>query len=218
MKKIRINVLKKNQIIVSVIALMLVAAGYLNYSSNLSKEVSAKQDSESFEYAGIGDAKLVDSDTVDEPDIGDAISTENNQDVGAGLASAQENESIETNATEEENNNDYFTTSRLERDKMYSQMLETYQKILENTNIPEDQKAISSQEVANINNTKSAIMIAENLIKTKGFEDVVIFVNDKSVSIVVKADKLEQNQIAQIQNIISRELNTEISNIHISNK
>ena len=53
---------------------------------------------------------------------------------------------------------------------------------------------------------------------TKGFEDAVIFVNDDSVSVVVKAEKLEQNQIAQIQNIISRELTTEISNIHISTK
>ena len=61
-------------------------------------------------------------------------------------------------------------------------------------------------------------MICENLVKTKGFSDLVIFVNDKSVSVVVKADKLEQDQIAQIQNIIAREMNAEVSNIHISNK
>ena len=126
-----------------------------------------------------------------------------------------ENNTVETNANGEE---DYFTSSKLQRENMYSQMLETYQKILENTAIPETQKSISSQEIANINNKKNAIMIAENLIKTKGFEDAVIFVNDDSVSVVVKAEKLEQNQIAQIQNIISRELTTEISNIHISTK
>ena len=61
-------------------------------------------------------------------------------------------------------------------------------------------------------------MICENLIKTKDIEDLVIFVNDKSISVVVKANKLEQEQIAQIQNIISREMQTEITNIHISNK
>ena len=48
--------------------------------------------------------------------------------------------------------------------------------------------------------------------------DVVIFVNDKSINVIVKADTLEQDTIAQIQNIIAREMNAEIENIHISNK
>ena len=101
---------------------------------------------------------------------------------------------------------------------MYSQMIESYQKILENQNISEAQKTIAQTEIHNINETKNKIMICENLIKTKGFSDLVIFVNDKSVSVVVKAEKLDQEQIAQIQNIIAREMNAEVSNIHISNK
>ena len=101
---------------------------------------------------------------------------------------------------------------------MYSQMLETYQKILESTTISQEQKAISEQEIAKINQTKNAIMIAENLISTKGFENNVVFVNDESVNVVVKAEDLGTEQIAQIQNIISRELKVEIENIHISHK
>ena len=61
-------------------------------------------------------------------------------------------------------------------------------------------------------------MIAENLISTKGFSDSVIFVNGDSVSVVIKAEALQQEQIAQIQNIISRELKVDVTNIHISNK
>ena len=60
--------------------------------------------------------------------------------------------------------------------------------------------------------------VIKNLIKTKGFEDCVILVNDKSINIIVKADALEPEKIAQIQNIASRELKAEISDIHISNK
>ncbi len=101
---------------------------------------------------------------------------------------------------------------------MYSQMLETYQKLLESTSISQEQKAISEQEITKINQTKNAIMISENLLSTKGFTDAVIFVNDTSISVVVRADKLEQEQIAQIQNIVSRELKVDVSNIHISNK
>lgn len=61
-------------------------------------------------------------------------------------------------------------------------------------------------------------MIAENLIKTKGFEDVVLFVNNGNVTGVIKAEKLDEKQIAQIQNIITRELNVKPNKINISNK
>ena len=61
-------------------------------------------------------------------------------------------------------------------------------------------------------------MIAENLIKNKGIEDVIIFINGESVNIIIKANDLSQEQIAQVQNIVTRELKVEIENIHISKK
>ena len=99
---------------------------------------------------------------------------------------------------------------------MYSQMLETYTGILENGNISSEQKDIAENEIKNINNTKNAIMIAENLLATKGFENVVIFVNSPSVNVVIKGENLETEKVAQIQNIVERELNTDIENIHIT--
>ena len=62
-------------------------------------------------------------------------------------------------------------------------------------------------------------MICENLLTIKGFDKNVVLVNSESVNIVVKAEKdLTKEQIAQIQNIVSRELNTKIENIHITEK
>ena len=61
-------------------------------------------------------------------------------------------------------------------------------------------------------------MICENLIKTKGFEDVVIFVNGDSISVIVEDEQLSPAEVAQIQNIISREMSAKVENIHISNK
>ena len=61
-------------------------------------------------------------------------------------------------------------------------------------------------------------MIAENLVKAKGFKDIVIFENSNSTSVIIKADKLEPEQIAQIQNIISRELEVGAEQISISTK
>lgn len=72
-----IKILKRNQIIISVIALMLITVGYMNYSSSISKaqETSAQEISmqeaenaelDGTEMAGIGDARLVNSQETNE--------------------------------------------------------------------------------------------------------------------------------------------------------
>ena len=62
-------------------------------------------------------------------------------------------------------------------------------------------------------------MICENLILTKEFENCVILINEASVNVVVQTENgLNTQKVAQIQNIISREMQTEIENIHISEK
>ena len=204
------KIIKKNQLTILVIALMLVTAGYLNYNTNYEQNLleasSNIYEEENSNYiASIGDAVLVNSNEVE-----NTIHTHNELEENTTT-----NNTVETSANAED---EYFTTSRLERDKMYSQMLETYQKILESSTISSEQKTISNQEITNINDTKNAIMISENLIKTKGFEDCIIFVNDKSISVIIKTENLTNEQIAQIQNIIAREMQAEIENIHIMSK
>ena len=100
---------------------------------------------------------------------------------------------------------------------MYAEMISNYQKIIDNTNASEAQKSIATQEITKINNTKNAIMICENLLSTKGFDNCVILVNDSSVNVVVKIDGgLNTESVAKIQNIVSRELGIDLGNIHIS--
>lgn len=189
--------IKSNQIILFVVALMLVSAGYLSYSMR-GTPVSSNIVSEN-EVSSIGDARLVSSNNI--------------------IDSNSLNEvSVATSSSSSSRTDDYFASSRLGRDTMYSQMIESYQNLLDNQNVSEEQKTVATQEITEINNTQNSIMICENLIKNKGISDVVIFVNDKSINVIVKADTLEQDTIAQIQNIIAREMNAEIENIHISNK
>ena len=98
-------------------------------------------------------------------------------------------------------------------------MITNYQNIINNQNVSEVQKTIATEEIKKINNIKNAIMIAENLIMNKGFENCIIFVNDKNVNIVVHIlGGLDSEKTAKIQNIISRELSTEIENIHITER
>ena len=115
-------------------------------------------------------------------------------------------------------NSDYYILTRLYKRDGKIEMDYEYQKIIENESISADQKAIAQKEISKINEQKNSIMIAENLIKVKGFEDLIIFINGENVSVIVKSDKLEEKEIAQIQNIVTRELGVKIENINISNK
>ena len=216
------NILKKNQVIISAIAIMLIVAGYMNYTANTKDTLEASVLADTESYAQLGDATLVSANVTDNTTIDTAISTNTANTESDGNTGNTENiedfGDTEVTQTSNSTSNEYFTESRLEREKMYSQMLESYQNILENTQISETQKDISQNEIKNINDTKNAIMIVENLIKNKGFEDVVIFVNGESISVIIKGGEITPEQIAQIQNIVSRELSAEVDNIHISNK
>lgn len=210
------KIIKKNQIVIYVIALMLVVAGYLNYTStnDLSSAVlTSSSEEELIARSNIGDAQLVSSNAV----VEENFIQENINEINNALVE-NDSTSIETNSNIEKSNSDYFSTSKLERDKMYSQMLETYENILNSSNSLETQKQSATEEITKINNIKNSIMICENLIKTKGFEDVVIFVNSNSISIIVNDKELNEEKVAQIQNIISREMSAIPENIHISSK
>ena len=221
---------KKNQVIIYIIALMLMTAGYLNYTTNQpneSVETSMKMESDDTQLADIGDAKLVSSNDIASENATNTY-VENSVSSNANDTNSQTNE-INSNSTNNETNNttvetnsnsssDYFTKSKLERDTMYSQMLETYEKVINSSNASETQKQSATQEITKINNIKNSIMICENLIKTKGFENSVVFVNGDSISVIIGASEISKEQIAQVQNIISREMNAKIENIHIANK
>ena len=61
-------------------------------------------------------------------------------------------------------------------------------------------------------------MISENLIVNKGFEDVVVLVNNNVVNVVVKSSFLSNEDIGKIQNIVEREFDVDLSKVNISSK
>ena len=225
------KLLKKNQVIIYAIAIMFMAAGYLNYTTNQngeSLETSTQtEESSNMAIANIGDARLVSSNDIVSNETNNTNNTNLNNTSTNNQASNQtsnttenwasgENNTQETNAKVEDD--DYFAKSKLERDTMYSQMLETYQNILNSSNASETQKQSATEEITKINETKNGIMICENLLQTKGFKNSVVFVNGESISVIIGAEEIKQEEVAQIQNIISRELKANIENIHISTK
>ena len=194
----------QKQALLTLIAIMLIVLGTLNLNKEPKENTYA---SEILEVASrnvleenLGDVELVSS----TPAIveNDSINNGNNND----------------NDNENNNIDNYFNETRLERDRMYSESIEIYQKILDNKETPNDQKLIMANEISRINTMKNGILISENLIKNKGIEEVVILENNGMVNVIVKSSLLNKEEISQIQNIIQRELKIEIGNISISRK
>ena len=153
----------------------------------------------------------------EETNENNSVSNSQNVDVNNNEQNSKQNSSAkETSVSSISGATNYFASSRIQRDSMYSEMLESYEKLLANETVSSEQKNNSSKEITNINNKKNSIMIAENLIKNLGFEDVVIFLNENSVSVIVKAETLQEADVAQIQNIVCRELNVGAELVHIS--
>ena len=189
----KVSVIKKNQILASLVVLMLVIAGYLNYTYDPTKDYDT-------ELTGVmsnnlGDAYLVDSSSV-----------------STNIDNIVESVEASTKVTTAE---EYFATTRMERENSYAEQLESYEDILSNASISSKEKSFAQTEITKINNTKNAIIIADNLIKLKVFKDVVIMVNNGSVNVIVRADKLEDKEVSQIQSIIMGELKVEPENLHI---
>lgn len=218
---------KKNEIVIYAIALMLVTAGYFNYTANLdnnsqetySENIAKEETTQATENTET--SEKVEKDNTDKP-------SQESTNVDGNI-----NETEETSSSHEDDNeigdaklvnsdsvtSDYFSATKLERDTNYADMITAYTKILEDTSVSETQKSIAMNEITNINNLKNAISVSENLLSTKGFENYVVLANGDSINIVVKSsEKLTPEKVAQIQNIISREFDAEIANIHITEK
>lgn len=224
---------KIKQIFLSFLAFSLIGIGYINW--NLDEKSNSFEMSANSNDINIGDVQLVNSEPINE--LKNTVSTDStsaivsNEELKSNIVENENNikDNVENNSSnnissanlknsDTMNNDTYFEETRIQRDRMYSEMTETYQKLIDSEETPVDQKSIAVQEVSNITKIKNGIMISENLIKNKGFKNVVILVNSGKVNVVVKSQKLLPEQISQIQNIVERELEVQIANISISNK
>jgi len=109
---------KKNQIIIYVIVLMLMTAGYLNYTTNNEKQetvetVTQMEENADVELADIGDATLVNSDEVVSENV-TMDQTTNTNETNSSNSESSTNTVVQTSS--ESTNNDYFVKSKLERD------------------------------------------------------------------------------------------------------
>ncbi|WP_230406868.1 SpoIIIAH-like family protein [Blautia liquoris] len=216
---------KKNQIIITALAVMIAVAGYINYADkNLSqkgKEATAKTE----------DAKAEKDDTV----LKDIESLDTDiTDVTAENAAPEENKTDEAKPEDAADNpdadaatdtpgeavltgaNTYLAQARLDREQTRSQNKETLLSIINNTQLSEDERQGAIKSMVDMTDAVEKEGAAELLLEAKGFEDVVVNMTGETVDVVVPQNNLGDDQRAQIEDIVKRKTGTQPENIVIT--
>lgn len=192
--KFRVRIIKKNQILTWGLIAVLVTAGYLNYTNDPNR-IYMTEVANNFEPE-LGDAVFVDSNNL----------VTNTEDFMADI----QDHNFKTTSTE------FFSENRINRNKVYAEQLEGYEKILKDNNSNESSLKFAQSEIIRINNEKNAIGVAESLIKAQEIEEVIILVNGESINVIVLEENLTEEKTTKIRDIVSIELVVPTENIHIT--
>lgn len=129
-------------------------------------------------------------------------------------------ENSSSTETSENSEDDDIAVFRYDRDNMYSELSENYSSIIANENTSSEQINEYQKKLNELITEKNLINMVENVIKSKGIEDIVIIpTNNNNINVVIKVNnELKEEQIAQIQQIIVDQLGVNADKISISCK
>jgi len=190
--------MKKSQIAIISLSLMVMIAGYVNYRYNPEREENLGQSvyvssKDGFMYSSIN--IYDEEETRNEPEETTEV---NNM--------YKQKESEET-----------LSNFRANRNNMFSELEETYSKVIE-TNSTDVKQLTEYQNKLNILiENKHMITIVEDLIKSKGITDIVIVPTNENLNVIVADDEeITSDKIAMIQKIIQDELDFPADKITIN--
>ncbi len=109
----------------------------------------------------------------------------------------------------------YFSEAKLTRQKTRDEAVETLQVMMQDIAVDSEAHADLAVQAAAIATAIEAEGKVENLIKAKGFADCMVYLEEDRASIVVKAQELLDNEVAQIKDIILKETSVPVENISI---
>lgn len=219
------NMVKKNQVMITALALMIAVAGYLNFAGNrITQEEIVTTGSDTVETAKVTgddtqyeDIQSMDSELVLEEDnyleqsmddiLAEDITVDNEStDLEAGSDSVEEitgdvpGEAVFTSVA----GMDSLSGAKLLKEQTRAKSKETFLEIINNTNIAEEQKQEAIDGMIALTDVAEKETAAEILLEAKGFEDVVVSITDDMVDVVVNTAELTEAQRAQIEDIIVR--------------
>ena len=116
--------------------------------------------------------------------------------LGVEYSSAQSSDSRETF--------NYFIEARLQREKARSAQQVILREIIDNPNSSDELRTAAQQELLELAKTIGRESELEELIRAKGFEEVLIYLHDQAAVVVVRTEALTGEEVARIADIVNR--------------
>lgn len=209
----------KRPAIIGLLVILLVFTGYLNHKLTQQAQRKSSKDyvnheltemSKNNEFDDIkGD--LIEDINVDSTDFTelDIVDSEKSKD----------QDTMETMYTEASlSSKTYFVEYRLSRDKLRATLVDRLNTIINNENTSTQVRDEAQKEIISIGNMSETELKIEGLIKSKGFEDAIVFLSEDDIKVVVSTSELNEQDMVKILDIIKSETNYDTNNIKIMKK
>ncbi len=229
------KLLKKNQIIITALAIMIAIAGYLNLTKdsvtdekNKLDNVIASNDYEKYTE----DVLLSENDLTDASlEISDEDNADNTYEVtssGNGDLILSENNAEKSGMLEEQSipgeavlasttiSGDYFSSAKLKREQIRSKNKTMLMDLLSDASATEEQRDIAFNKIVALAEIAEIENSTELLLEAKGFDGAVVSIVDNTVDVVINAVAVTDGQIAQIEDIVIRKTGMAAENIVVS--
>lgn len=235
------KIFKKNQVIITALAIMIAVAGYINYSDNhlgidsTLGSLGQNDEEDTAQTASDTDGIVEEIDSLDY-DLTDetALLEENSQAVQEeGETTGESTEAQEGTETAEGTETDTAQTetpgeavltgasnfaaqAKVSREQVRSANKETLLEIINNENLGEDQKQEAVDSMVNMTELAEQEEAAELLLEAQGYENVVVNLTGESADVIVPQKYMEDSARAQIEDIVKRKTSVPVENIVIT--
>lgn len=185
-------IIGKRQIILAALVLGLGIAVYLNWqysNANIDLPVTTAVGEETTEY---GEAQYVDKNSAgdDEPALPTEVEAEPEQET-------------------------FFVEAKLSRQKARDEAVDTLAVMLQDASLSTEQRTELTERATGLANSIEVEGKIENLIKAKGFVDVMVYYDTERADVILKTSGLAPEEAAQIKDIILKETVIQPENISI---
>ena len=201
------RIFKKNQIIIAALAVMIAAAGYLNYSGRLFSEEEDAQEAN----ADLASQELLD---ISEDDLASASGDIESQDSEAedGSVEGTPGEAVLTSGEV----SGVVAEAKVTREQVRAKNKESLLEIIDNENLSDEQKQEAVNQMVAMTEIAEKEAAAETLLASKGFSEAVVSLTDESADVVVNAAELSDANRAQIEDIVTRKTGVAAENVVIT--
>ncbi len=210
------NLFKKNQLMITALAVMIAIAGYLQFSgTNLDEKYLKTEDT----VDAVDSSNVAMGDTFTEIESLDS-------DVDVAMEDSYEDSFAEATPEEDEIPGEAVFTStqgvamlseaRILKEQTRAKNKDTLMSIINSEGLTDAQKQEAVDCMVKMTEIAEKEAAAQILLEVKGFRDTIVSINDGAVDVVVNAAELSDIQRAQIEDIVKRKTDISAENVIIS--